>query len=165
MLHSLKERKRTERSERKRTRCPTLLKGPLPYFPGSNVRMRIAWQLIECLGCISTIVYISLKRLYRPDHEWHTGSLHAGVFAQLGNVRIQSAISIHLSWRSAWSWRSSALVLHTWCRWRFISKINERVFDSVLKTIQKHNANINDRDYWFRGYFCSQWWRYFPLRF
>ena len=32
-----------------------------------------------------TTVYIFLKRLYKADNEWHTGSLHTGVFAQLGS--------------------------------------------------------------------------------
>ena len=32
-----------------------------------------------------TTVYISLKRLYKADDECHTGSLHTGLFAQLGS--------------------------------------------------------------------------------
>ena len=39
--------------------------------------------------------YNSLKRLYRADGEWHTGSLHTGVSAQLGNVRVVN-LGIHM---------------------------------------------------------------------
>ena len=53
-------------------------------------------------------MYISSNSGYtsipvRADGEWNTGSLHTGVSAQLSNVCVQSVISIHLSWRLAWS--------------------------------------------------------------
>ena len=50
-----------------------------------------------------TTVYISLKRRNNADEEWHTGSLHTGVFDQLGSgsrSKGESQSISLVSWRS-----------------------------------------------------------------
>ena len=65
--------------------CNRLPQGP--NYQTSQVRRpeTNSVQLIELVGWTLTTVYISLKRLYKADNECHTGSLHTGLFAQLGS--------------------------------------------------------------------------------
>ena len=62
-------------------------------------------------------VYFS-KVAIQADDEWHTGSLHTGVFAQLGSGSRSTCESQSIPQGSAQSWCSSAWMLHNWRCWR-----------------------------------------------
>ena len=65
-------------------------------------------QLIELAGWTLTTVNTFLKQLDNVDNEWHTGSLHTGVFAQFdsGSHSKGESQSISLGGQR-WSWRST----------------------------------------------------------
>ena len=88
--------------------CNRLPQGP--SYQTSRVRRpeTNSIQLIELAGWTLTTVYTSLKQLDNVDNEWHTGSLHTGVFAQFdsGSHSKGESQSISLGGQR-WSWRST----------------------------------------------------------
>ena len=152
-VRSLKERKRTERSEQKRTWCPTLNEAylkkefcPCFYFAADNVDMRGLFGLHFVIACITTVmeqfgnVYFCMRIMSgkkRVVFSTFLGSLF--IWCKGKPVRWESNAGILFTWLTVWKPADTAAVsislcsvnlarisLHRQFVWLQIAKINKK---------------------------------------